>query len=155
MKDLTSREFWTTRIPLWRVVLIVLVLGTIPGAGSAVVLTQSIDAASQKADVVAQRQIREGCERTNRLRRLLNKRSAATEQLQAGLIDFMRQARRARMDPDRTTYDPKLADQYQRDISKVAEADAQELSVVDCDRAFHFTRGSGRTQPRATAALLP
>lgn len=156
MRDLARRDFWTVRIPLWRVVIIVLVLGTIPGAGSAYVLSNRIEDSSHAADVKAQAQIRSGCERTNALRRLLNTRAAAVRVLQKGVIDFMAQARRARMNPNGTSYDPQLADQYERDISKVASVPDQKLPVVDCDRAFHFTslRPAGPAG-RATATLLP
>lgn len=155
MKDLARREFWIVKIPLWRVVLIVVLLGTLPGAGSAYVLTQRIEDNSRDADVKAEQQLREGCARTNALRRLLNRRAGAVRQLQDGLIDFMVQARRARLNRRGTSFDPQLADRYQRDISKVATVPRQRLRVIDCRRAFDFTAGPPPDAPRATAALFP
>jgi hypothetical protein len=41
MRDLVTRQFWCQGVPLWRVVLITLCLGTLPGIASSVVLNHN------------------------------------------------------------------------------------------------------------------
>lgn len=153
--DLADRDFWKAGVPLWRVVLIVLALGTVPGFGAALILSNRISDQAHDQLVRSQTQIREGCERQNSLRRLLNRRSDALAQLQEGLIDFMAQARRARLDRRGTSYDPRLADQYQRDISKVAEVPNEQLPVIDCAHAYKFVSSDRRGPATRTAAAVP
>lgn len=154
MRDLVRREFWTAAIPLWRVIIIVVAIGTLPGAGAAWVLSTEIEKTATAQLERSQAQVRAGCERTNHLRGLLNRRSDGLAQLQEGVIDFMRQARTARMDRKGTSYDPKLADLYQRDISKVARVRNEQLPLIDCRKAFKFVRRDRGRGPRATTAAV-
>lgn len=155
MRDLLTRSFWRQAIPLWRVIVIVLVLGTLPGAGAAYVLTLRIQEANESAIKVAQTQVRNGCARTNALRRLLNRRADAVQELQLGLIDFMQGAYLARRDPKSPTHDDRLADRYQRDISRVARVENKQLPIIDCAQAFKFVLAPLTKPAPHTAAVVP
>lgn len=152
MRDLATKELWCGSIPLWRVILVVLVLGTLPGAGAAWVLSNEIRDQAHRQLLTSQTQLREGCRRSNHFRRLFNQRADAVAQLQEGVISFMVDARDARRGRG-PAHDPALADRYQRDISKVAAVANEHLPLVNCDKAFRFVQSS-RGGPRATTAAI-
>lgn len=132
MTELTSSEFWCRGVDLWKVIVIVLALGTMPGAASSYVLSKQAKDEASMRDRETRANLLAGCERGNVLRGQVTTNNDAIVALKVSVHAFAIHAAEARRDSG----DMDVARQYDQIAAEVDQIQPRAIPPVDCAAAY-------------------
>lgn len=122
-------------LTLRRALVLVLLLGTLPGAASSYLLSEQADNQARENTVKQRVAIVAGCERSNKIRDAVNEAVDVQATVNDALAEFLSAARKARM-MSGTRTDLAAAERYAELATKVAAVDFDHLVNPNCSTAF-------------------